>query len=272
MTIDFGLRPVADISLEKFVSNSTPLSGETVTFTITVTNDGPSPITNAEITDFLPSGYSNPTNVSNGGAVAGSTITWAGLDLPFPGSIDLTFDVTVNSPSAGGDYNNIAEVTAMDQVDFDSEEGNGADTDGDGEIGPSDNDGSQDADDEDDGDDECVLVIECPADEVVECISDWTPSDVVFNSCCEVTVTNSTPVLVSGSADCDGAVYEVVYTVADCFRSTTCTQTMIISNVGPSITCAADEVVECAADISETAPTVVVACALESDVATLGPT
>ena len=126
--------------------------------------------------------------------------------------------------------------------------------------------------DRDDGDDECVLVIECPADEVVECLEDFIPSDVEFSSCCAVTVTNSDPVLVSGQADCVGAVYEVVYTVEDCFRMTTCTQTITIENVGPTIECPADAIVECADDIIEGSPIVVGACGLGTTVTTAGPT
>ena len=56
MTVDFGLIESADISLVKTVNNSTPAIGEIVTFTITVNNDGPANITNAEITDMLPNG------------------------------------------------------------------------------------------------------------------------------------------------------------------------------------------------------------------------
>ena len=114
-----------------------------------------------------------PTNANNGGVITGSTIVWDGKNIPFPGSIDLTFDAEVLSPTLGGSYNNIAEVTAMDQFDMDSEEGNGADTDNDGLIGPTDDDGSLDPDDEDDGDDECVLVVECPANVVIDCIADF---------------------------------------------------------------------------------------------------
>jgi len=50
----------------------------------------------------------------------------------------LTFDVTVEAPLPGVEYNNIANVTAADQFDPDSEPGNDPDTDGDGLIGSED--------------------------------------------------------------------------------------------------------------------------------------
>ena len=273
MTIDFGLRPTVDISLVKEVSNATPNTGEVITFFITVSNDGPYPASGISIEDVLPSGFANPTNFTDGGSANGNIITWNNIDLPFPGSQTVSFDATVLSPTGGGDYNNIAEVTELDQIDTDSDEDNGADTNGNGDIGSEDeDDGSVDAGDEDDGDDECVLVIECPADETLECIEDWNASAVTFSSCCDATVSNTEPVLVTGGPNCDASVYEVTYTVEDCVRSTTCVQAITIENAAPTIVCAADETVACFEDIAESDPVTVIACNLGSTVTTVGPT
>ena len=101
-----------------------------------------------------------------GGTAAGNVITWTGLDVPVGTTIDLTFDVTVEAPGDGVDFDNIAEVIATDQFDEDSTPGNGPDPDGDGLIGPEDtnpNDGSVDpdpaapeSDEDDDADNEPV--------------------------------------------------------------------------------------------------------------------
>ena len=159
MTVDFGFRPSVDISLIKIVSDAEPNVGDVITFSIEVTNEGPNDATGITVADAVPSGFTGITAVSNGGAVDGSDITWSGLDIAAGETVVLTFDVEVLAPVDGAEFNNIAEVTALDQNDIDSEEDNGADTDGDGLIGSEDdnpNDPGVDPDDEDDADDEPV--------------------------------------------------------------------------------------------------------------------
>jgi uncharacterized repeat protein (TIGR01451 family) len=46
----------ADLALAKTVSNASPASGTNVTFTITLTNNGPNPATGVAVTDLLPAG------------------------------------------------------------------------------------------------------------------------------------------------------------------------------------------------------------------------
>ena len=147
------------------MSDAQPNVGDVITFSIEVTNEGPNDATGIAVNDQVPSGYANITNVSNGGQVVlpvgltDGVISWTDIDLAVGASIVLTFDVEVLAPGDGVEYNNIAEVVALDQEDIDSEEGNGPDTDGDGLIGSEDdnpNDPGIDPDDEDDADDEPV--------------------------------------------------------------------------------------------------------------------
>jgi len=107
----------------------------------------------------VPNGFSAIANISDGGTDAASVITWTGLNIPAGGSEILTFDVTVEAPLAGVEFDNVADVTASDQFDPDSEPGNGPDSDGDGLVGTEDtnpNDQSVDGDGDDDEDNEPV--------------------------------------------------------------------------------------------------------------------
>ena len=122
-----------DIALTKQVDRSVVSVGETVQFTITATNEGNIAATGVQITDPVPSGFINLSNISNGGSLTGSTITWSGINLAVNESIQLTFTAEV----AGGavSYTNVAQVTASDQQDADS--------------APNNDNGDQSEDDED---------------------------------------------------------------------------------------------------------------------------
>ena len=61
----------ADLSLVKGVSDSTPLVGQTVTFTLTINNAGPDDATGVNLADSVPNGYSSVGNISDGGTFAG---------------------------------------------------------------------------------------------------------------------------------------------------------------------------------------------------------
>src|SRR5207237_5740556 len=48
----------ADLAVLKSVNNLTPNVGDTVTFTVTLTDNGPNTATNVQVTDLLPAGLS----------------------------------------------------------------------------------------------------------------------------------------------------------------------------------------------------------------------
>ncbi|WP_417353669.1 gliding motility-associated C-terminal domain-containing protein [Flavobacterium alkalisoli] len=127
---------MADLSLEKTVSNITANVGETLVFTIQINNDGPTTATGVAVEDIVPVGYYNISNVSGGGIFNGYTITWQGLTVPLSG-VTLTYEATVYDPAGlnDEDYKNIAQITASDQFDIDST--------------PDNDDGDQSEDDED---------------------------------------------------------------------------------------------------------------------------
>ena len=128
----------ADLRLSKVVSDASPEVNDTITFTITVTNDGPDTATNVTVTDVVPDGFTyDPGSITGGDSNDDanpdtSGLTWTINSLAKDASVDLTFDVVVN---ASGDYKNVAQVTASDQEDPDST--------------PDNDDGDQSEDDED---------------------------------------------------------------------------------------------------------------------------
>ncbi|MDB4438789.1 SpaA isopeptide-forming pilin-related protein [bacterium] len=116
--------------------------------------------------------------------------------------------------------------------------------------------------------------ITCPADLTIACASDIYEGTPTVVTSCGVHYTSLTtgPTLISGAADCYGAIYEITYTVIDvCGRSASCTQTFTIDNEAPMITCPADATVACAADIIVGVPTIETSCYLSSDYTTVGP-
>ncbi|MBK8492570.1 MAG: DUF11 domain-containing protein [Saprospirales bacterium] len=99
--------------------------GDVITFTITVTNDGPDAATGVEVKDYVPAGYSGITAIDNGGTESGGTITWTGLSIPANDFITLTFQVTVDAPTgAPNEYKNVTQVTDSDLLDPDSQPNN----------------------------------------------------------------------------------------------------------------------------------------------------
>jgi uncharacterized repeat protein (TIGR01451 family) len=122
------LNAIADLSLTKDVDDATPDVGDTVTFTIRVSNGGPSTATNIDVRDIVPNGYSYVALSITGGdsrSDAGApTLTWTINSLASGAtSGNLTFRGIVE---ASGNYTNPAEVTDVDQDDPDSTPGDWA--------------------------------------------------------------------------------------------------------------------------------------------------
>ncbi|MEH6705513.1 MAG: gliding motility-associated C-terminal domain-containing protein [Galbibacter orientalis] len=110
-----------DLSLDKLVSKLLPDVGETINFTLALSNDGPNEATNIEVTDALPSGYTFVSS-SGDGTYNNGTGVWSLPNLGAGETAFLQLNVTVNST---GTYLNTAEVTAVDQEDVDSQPADG---------------------------------------------------------------------------------------------------------------------------------------------------
>ena len=101
--------PVSDLSVTKIVSNSTPLVGTNVTFTIEVTNNGPSNATNSIVTDLLPSGYTYVSHTQTAGIYDEVSGVWTIGNLNNGVTRTLTITATVLD---SGNYLNSASTTS----------------------------------------------------------------------------------------------------------------------------------------------------------------
>jgi uncharacterized repeat protein (TIGR01451 family) len=95
----------AGIELNETVNNSRPNAGDTVTFTVTAHNNGPSDALNVQIRDLMPSDFTN-VNVTQSKGTYNNGI-WT-LDLTSGETATLTFTGVVSSVLAGKNTTNTA--------------------------------------------------------------------------------------------------------------------------------------------------------------------
>ncbi|MGE5659703.1 MAG: DUF4347 domain-containing protein, partial [Actinomycetota bacterium] len=114
------LTPSADLQITKNdgITNLTP--GSPTTYTITVTNAGPSAVTGATVSDTFPAAITSATwtSATSGGATATSSGTGNISDtVNLPVNSTITYTVTANTdPTATGTLANTATVTAPSGV------------------------------------------------------------------------------------------------------------------------------------------------------------
>ncbi|MEC7265744.1 MAG: DUF11 domain-containing protein, partial [Bacteroidota bacterium] len=107
--------PVSDLLLRKSVNVLSPYVGQDVIFTISITNYGPSDATGVEIMDQLPTGYSYVSHSSTAGIYNPSTGIWALNGTMADGNTETLNIVATVNPD--GDYFNVTEVFASDNLD-----------------------------------------------------------------------------------------------------------------------------------------------------------
>jgi len=93
-----------DLSIAKVVSNTTPNIGDTITFTLTVSNAGPDVATNSTVSDIVLPGFTYVAGSIAGGTSnsdidpTGAGLSWTIASIPVASPVTLSFDVTVNAP------------------------------------------------------------------------------------------------------------------------------------------------------------------------------
>ena len=104
-----------DLVITKIVDNGTPDEGDTVTFTVTVTNNGPAQASNVSIDDALPAGLTAGTITPSQGSYTAPTWTIGTIDSG--SSATLTIQATVDAGTAGSTITNTVTNVTLDQVD-----------------------------------------------------------------------------------------------------------------------------------------------------------
>lgn len=89
------LTPQADLSVTKTDGQTTALVGSQVTYTITVTNNGPSSITSCWVRDTIPANLQNPVYTPNMGTYNVSSQYWSDVNLASGQSAVITVQGTV---------------------------------------------------------------------------------------------------------------------------------------------------------------------------------
>tara|TARA_R110000787_G_scaffold280905_1_gene391912 strand:+ start:21675 stop:24920 length:3246 start_codon:yes stop_codon:yes gene_type:complete len=115
------VRTDADLVTAKVLAsgNAAPQEGDTVTFEITVTNNGAAQATNVSLTDLLPAGLSatgNNGTVTSGSYAAGTGI-WTIGTLSDGASATLTLEGVVDAGQGGNTITNTTGVATGDQPD-----------------------------------------------------------------------------------------------------------------------------------------------------------
>src|SRR5207253_2104688 len=115
----------ADLSLSKTVSDSSPNVGDTVTFTLTLSNQGPWAASNVTVQDLLPAGLTYHSSTPSQGSYNSTTGVWSVGTVPTATPQTLTIQARVVSAAA---RTNTAVVNHSDQFDPDSTDNTGSAT------------------------------------------------------------------------------------------------------------------------------------------------
>ena len=112
-TLTTTVNRITDLSITKTDSPDPVVAGKTLTYTITVKNNGPSTILSSDtfkVLDSLPSGFTTTSFTPSAGSYNNVTGNWTGVTLASGSSVTLTIVGTVSS-TATGNLTNIANVT-----------------------------------------------------------------------------------------------------------------------------------------------------------------
>ena len=129
--LNFGLTRSADLELTKTVSATTAYVGGSVSYTLSLKNNGPQPTANVVVTDVLPAGLTYVSQ-SGTGTYAPATGKWTVPNVASGQTVTLTILASVSGPlTVNSVVTNSAEVTDALSRDPDSTPGNSSTTEDD---------------------------------------------------------------------------------------------------------------------------------------------
>ncbi|WP_108115490.1 T9SS type B sorting domain-containing protein [Kordia periserrulae] len=106
--------PTADLSIEKVVDIEMPSFGDSINFTITITNNSTNDASNIIVEELLPDGYEYDSHTASAGTYDEGSQLWTIDSLAAGNSATLTLTVTVVD---GSDYVNVVEIINQSPVD-----------------------------------------------------------------------------------------------------------------------------------------------------------
>ncbi len=115
----------ADLSLRKTVNNTNPNIGDTIIFTLVVTNSGPSSATGVSVRDLLQPGLSYVSNTTTAGSYNSATGIWDFTSETMVVGDTETLTITATIDPNCGDIINRAEIISSSLSDPDSTPNNG---------------------------------------------------------------------------------------------------------------------------------------------------
>ncbi|HEV3236355.1 MAG TPA: hypothetical protein VGZ25_05175 [Gemmataceae bacterium] len=108
------VNPMADLAVTKTVSDPTPHLGEVVTFTVTLSDLGPSDATGVQVTDLLPAGLTFVSDTTSQGSYDSATGLWNLQNVSVNSTKTLQIQARVDSAN---NLTNLAAVSHADQPD-----------------------------------------------------------------------------------------------------------------------------------------------------------
>lgn len=219
-----------DLSLVKTVNQSVAESGDTLTFELTLRNNGPQQATGIEIQDLLNYPLIYLSHSITLGTYNSGTGLWTGFNLNNNDSTTLLLTVVIDANFEGGLLNNETEVFSVDQDDIDSSPNNGIT-------------------EEDDYSSSCVSVpmILCSDDDFQISISNTYSMYQWYESGNLILGANSHQLSVDNPGSYSVVVDDGI--LGDCGTQLCCPILVIEDNEAPVISCPAEITIECIDDL-----------------------